>query len=264
MTENTEVVLLNISNGVGMITLNRPEKINAFTKELHIALREKLQMCAENNDVRAILLTGAGRGFCSGQDLTERKDSDIGTMDLGESIDNFYNPLIRQMRAMPKPIIVAVHGVAAGAGASLALAGDIIIASEETQFTQAFSKIGLVPDSGATWFLTRSVGECRAKYLTLTGDVILASEALQMGMISKVVPTGEAITVATTLAEKLAKGPTATYQMIKDTIQQASENTLQAQLDLERDQQRLAGKTHDYKEGVMAFREKRPAQFKGE
>ena len=263
MTENTEVVLLNISNGVGIITLNRPEKINAFNEELHIALRQNLQICADNDEVRAILLTGAGRGFCAGQDLTERKDLDVENLDLGEKIDNFYNPLIMLMRNIPKPIIAAVHGVAAGAGASLALACDIIIASEETQFMQAFSKIGLIPDSGATWFLARSVGECRAKYLTLTGDVILAPEALQMGMISKVVPTGESMAVATEMAEKLAVGPTAAYQLIKETIQQASENTLQQQLDLERDQQRLAGKTYDYKEGVMAFREKRPAQFKG-
>lgn len=264
MTKNNDTVLFTVSNGVGVITLNRPEKLNSFTEDLHVALRSCLQTCADNRDIRAVLIKGAGRAFCAGQDLNERKDLDLANLDLGEKIDDFYNPLILSMRNMHKPIVAAVHGVAAGAGASLALACDIIVASQEAQFIQAFCKIALVPDSGATWFLTRSVGECRAKYLALTGEPVGADDAYKMGMISKVVPEGEAISTAMGLAEHLAKGPTATYTLIKDAIQKATDNTLQEQLTLERDFQRLAGKTSDYKEGVTAFQKKRPAEFTGE
>ena len=255
-------ILENIKDGIGIITLNRPDKLNAFNEEQHRALKGSFEGLINNNTVRVIVLTGAGRGFCAGQDLGDRDPNQ--DYDLGETLDTFYNPLIRMMRDCPKPIICAVNGVAAGAGVSLALACDIIIASRDAKFIQAFSKIGLVPDSGATWFLSRAIGEYRAKYLTLTGAPLTAQDAKNYGMVHDVVAPDDLMDATMDLAGQFATGPSVSYQLIKSAIHKSATNILDAQLDLERDYQRQAGKTQDYKEGVNAFMEKRKPNFTGE
>lgn len=252
--QEENVVLLDIKNSVAIITLNRPDRLNAFNEQVHIELDAHLTQCENDDTIRAIILTGAGRGFCAGQDLKERID---------DALDKFYNPLILRLRNMPKPIVCAVNGVAAGGGAPLALACDIIVASEEAKFVQAFSKIALVPDCGATWFLPHYVGELRAKYLMLLDEPITAQEGLQMGMVNKVVPKSEVMKTAQNIAEKLAKGPSVSYGLIKSAVQQAGKNTLKEQLDLERKNHLIAHDTEDHEEGVQAFIEKRPPQFKG-
>ncbi|EYD72331.1 2-(1,2-epoxy-1,2-dihydrophenyl)acetyl-CoA isomerase PaaG [Limimaricola hongkongensis] len=261
----TEPVLLeDLTDGVLRLTLNRPERLNAFTPDLHAALRAAIGRAAKDDAVRAVLLTGAERGFCAGQDLGQRHpDAEGGAPDLGETIGNLWNPLVRAIRALPKPVICAVNGVAAGAGANLAIACDIVLAGESARFIQSFAKLGLVPDSGGTWTLTRALGEARAKALALTGAPLPASQAAEWGLIWRAVPDAALMEEASALAASMAKGPTHGYGLTKQAIQAAGGQDLDASLDLERDLQRQAGFSPDYAEGVRAFTEKREPVFTG-
>lgn len=257
-----ETVLENLDAGVLRLTLNRPDKLNAFNDEMHEALRACIDRAARDGAVRAVLLTGSGRGFCAGQDLGVR-DPRHGTPDLGHSLDTFYNPLIRSLRGLEKPVVCAVNGVAAGAGANIALACDITLAARSARFIQSFARIGLVPDSGGTWSIARLVGEARAKALALTAEPLSAETAVAWGLIWRVVDDDQLVAEATTLAAGLAAGPTRGLGLTKRAIQAAAVNSLDRQLDLERDLQREAGRTADYAEGVAAFLEKRNPEFKG-
>ena len=257
-------VLVSLESGVLQVTLNRPEKLNALNPEMHKLLRAALVRAAEEPQVRAVLLTGAGRGFCAGQDLSERDVSaGAAPIDLSVSLGSYYNPLVRRMRELPKPIVCAVNGTAAGAGANIALACDIVIAARSASFIQAFSRIGLVPDSGGTWFLPRLVGSARAMALALLADKVPAEQAAEWGMIWKVVQDESLPAEAMKLARTLADGPTKGYGLIKKVMHASGVNTLDAQLALERDVQREAGRSEDYREGVSAFKEKRAPRFTG-
>jgi len=257
-------VLVSLESGVLQVTLNRPEKLNALNPEMHKLLRAALLRAAEEPQVRAVLLTGAGRGFCAGQDLSERDVSPgAAPIDLSVSLGSYYNPLVRRMRELPKPIVCAVNGTAAGAGANIALACDIVIAARSASFIQAFSRIGLVPDSGGTWFLPRLVGSARAMALALLADKVPAEQAAEWGMIWKAVDDAQLLQESKSLCEKLANGPTKGYGLIKKVMHASGVNTLDAQLDLERDVQREAGRSEDYREGVSAFKEKRAPRFTG-
>lgn len=249
-------------DGYHVLTLNRPDRLNAFNDELHAALREALASCAAEDECRAVVLTGAGRGFCAGQDLSNRVNMGDERPDLGATLEANYNPLVRAIRALPKPVICAVNGVAAGAGANVALACDIVIAAKSAKFIQAFSKIGLVPDSGGTWFLPRMLGEARAKGLALTAQPLSADDAERWGLIWKVVDDADLMAEAEAQARAFADGPTAAYALTKQAIHAAGTNTLDQQLDLERDYQRQAGFSDDYKEGVAAFMEKRKPDYR--
>jgi len=211
-----------------------------------------------------VLLTGAGRGFCAGQDLSDRQVKPGGEpYDLGQSIETYYNPLVRRMRAMPKPIVVAVNGVAAGAGANFALHGDIVLAARSAKFIQAFSRIGLLPDSGGTWLLPRLLGEARGRALAMLAEPLPAEQAEAWGLIWKVVDDDKLMAEAAATAKSLAAGPTQSYAAIKHAMLQAATNSIDAQLDLERDLQRKLGRTPDYQEGVAAFIERRAPRFTG-
>jgi 2-(1,2-epoxy-1,2-dihydrophenyl)acetyl-CoA isomerase len=251
-------------DGYAVITLNRPDRLNSFNPDMHERLRAALDEAARRADIRAILLTGAGRGFCAGQDLSDRvigaQDKPI---DLGETVGTFYNPLVRAMHALPKPIVCAVNGVAAGAGANIALACDLVLAARSANFIQAFCKIGLVPDSGGTYFLPRLVGIARAMGLAMLGDKLSAEDAARWGLIWKCVDDAELMKEAHALARQLATAPTLGLGAIKAALYASSTNSLDAQLELERDAQRTLGRTEDYREGVQAFMEKRAARFKG-
>lgn len=263
MTEGGTVLVEQV-DGVCRITLNRPDKLNAFNAAMHTALYTVLEAAGRDEAVRAVLLTGAGRAFCAGQDLGDRDPGMSGEApDLGATLERTYNPLIRLLRALDKPVVCAVNGVAAGAGASLALACDIVLAARSARFIQAFCRIGLVPDSGATWTLPHLVGEARAKGLALTGMPLAAETAADWGLIWGVVADGLLMDEARTLAADLAAGPTVGLGLTKRAIQAAGGNSLDAQLDLERDLQREAGASTDYAEGVSAFLEKRTPSFTG-
>ena len=259
---SADPVLVEHRHGYQLITLNRPERLNAFNAAQHAALAAALAAAEADPDCRAVLLTGAGRGFCAGQDLADR-DPAGGVPDLGQTLDTLYNPLVARLRALPKPVVCAVNGVAAGAGANIALACDIVLAGRSARFIQAFAAIGLIPDSGGTWWLTRFLGEARAKALAMTAEPIGAETAAAWGLIWRAVDDDALLDQAAALAAKLAAGPTQAYARIKQAIQAAEQNTLSAQLDLERDLQREAGRTDDYREGVRAFLEKRPPRFSG-
>jgi 2-(1,2-epoxy-1,2-dihydrophenyl)acetyl-CoA isomerase len=260
----SDTIRVALADGLLRLTLNRPDKLNSFNEEMHLALRAAMQRARDENGIRAVLLTGAGRGFCAGQDLGDRDPrKDAAPPDLGYTIETFYNPLIRQMRSLDKPIICAVNGVAAGAGANIALACDIVLAARSAKFIQAFSKIGLIPDSGGTWSLAQLLGEARAKALAFTAEPLAAETAAAWGLIWKVVDDAELASEAETLGRKLAAGPTFGLGLIKRAIQASAGNTLDQQLDLERDLQRQAGRSADFAEGVVAFLDKRPAEFIG-
>ena len=261
-TVSAEVIRYEIDGGVGLITLNRPEKHNAVTSEMLRSLLNAITDAAADDDVRAVLITGAGTAFCVGQDLSDPSASGDDP-DLGALLEERWNPVIRELRAIRKPVVVAVNGTAAGAGMSLALAGDIVLAARSAKFHPAFSAVGLVPDSGATWALPRLVGPARARALSMVIDSLTAEEALELGMIWQVVDDDALLGEAGDLAVSLAAGPTLAYAAIKQAIEAAEANTLSEQLDLERDLQRELGRSHDYKEGVAAFMEKRKPRFEG-
>ncbi|ELY3856125.1 2-(1,2-epoxy-1,2-dihydrophenyl)acetyl-CoA isomerase PaaG [Providencia huaxiensis] len=261
---NQAMILATQENGVLTITLNRPDRLNSFNDEMHRQLSDAIKLAERDETIRCLVITGAGRGFCAGQDLNDRNVS-VGneTPDLGFSIETYYNPLIRRLTSLPKPIICAVNGVAAGAGAAIALAGDIVIAAKSASFIQSFCRLGLVPDSGGSWFLPQLAGHARAMGMALLGDKISAEQALQWGMIWQVTENEELSDTVNQLAMHLATQPTYGLGLIKKAIYAAATNTLDEQLDLERDLQRLGGRSEDYREGVSAFLNKREPQFKG-
>ena len=250
-------VLISVEAGLQTITLNRPDKLNAFNPEMHKALRAALEEALDERAIRAVLLTGAGRGFCSGQDLSERRvEPGAAPIDLAVSLGSYYNPLVRRLRELPKPIVCAVNGVAAGAGANIALACDIVVAARSARFVQSFARLGLVPDSGGTYFLPRLAGSARAMGLALLAEPLSAEDAERWGLIWKVFDDQQLMPEATALARKLAGGPTEGYGLIKRALYASEHNSLDAQLELERDLQREAGFSEDYRKGVAAFLEK--------
>lgn len=262
---NFEHILYSVDSGVALLSLNRPSALNSFNEAMHLEVQQALKATLKDERVRVLVLTGEGRGFCAGQDLSDRNvDPTAESPDLGLSIERFYNPLIKQLQAFPMPVICAVNGVAAGAGANIPLACDLVIAARSAKFIQAFCKIGLIPDSGGTWFLPRLVGMARAKQLALLGEPLMAEKALEWGMIYRVVDDEGLREEALTLARHLATQPTKGLAYIKRALNQSFDHDFATQLDLERDLQRMAGQTQDYREGVKAFMEKRPAEFKGE
>lgn len=261
----TDTVLADLADGVLTLVLNRPDRLNALTEEMHLALRAGVQRAHDDGAVRAVLLTGAGRGFCAGQDLGDRDPRKGGPVpDLGHTLETLYNPTLRLIRALEKPVVCAVNGVAAGAGANIALACDIVLAAQSARFIQAFARIGLVPDAGGSWSLPHLLGEARAKALALTAEPLPAPQAAEWGLILKAVPDDALMDEARALARSLAAGPTRGLGLTKRLIQAAATSSLDEQLDLERDAQREAGSSADYAEGVAAFLDKRPAVFRGE
>ncbi len=257
-----EAIELKIENNVAWISLNRPDVFNSFNREMAFLLQETLDNCANNTNVRSIIITGNGKAFCAGQDLKEVTDPELNP-GFRKILEEHYNPIIKKIRTIEKPIIAAVNGVAAGAGANIALACDIVVASENASFIQAFSKIGLIPDSAGTFFLPRLIGLQKATALMMLGDKVSAEEALNIGMIYKIYPTSffeeEVMTLATTLAQM----PTKAIGLTKRLLNQSMTNNLEQQLALESDLQIEASSSNDYKEGVTAFVEKRKPEFKG-
>jgi len=251
---------LAIADGVATLTFNRPDKLNSFTTEMHAEVREALGQLTADASVRCLLITGNGRGFCAGQDLAD----EVASADIGGTVERDYNPLVRALTTLPMPVVCAVNGIAAGAGANIALACDIVLAARSAAFIQAFCKIGLVPDSGGTWTLPRVVGHARAMALTLLGEKISAEKAEAWGMIWKCVDDAELMPEALKLAKHLATQPTKGLAMTKQALHAAATNTLDQQLDLERDLQTAAAASYDFKEGVNAFLDKRAPVFKGE
>ena len=258
----TDGLRVDIDGPVATLTLDRPEALNALTVALKVALRRELERIAADRAVRAVILTGAGRAFCAGQDLAERERPDAAPLD--EELRQRYNPIIRALRSMGQPVIAAVNGVAAGAGASLAFACDLRIAAGEARFVLAFGRIGLVPDSGATWFLPRLVGAARAAEIALTGDAIAADEALRIGLVSRVVPADDLMAEARGLADRVAAGAPLALALTKGALDRSWSVELDEALDGEAKLQGIAGASADHAEGLAAFREKRPPKFTGE
>jgi 2-(1,2-epoxy-1,2-dihydrophenyl)acetyl-CoA isomerase len=261
---NYENVLFESREGIARLTLNRPERLNSFNVAMHEEVRHALASVEADRAVRVLVLTGAGRGFCAGQDLADRSVAPgAEPPDLGESIEKYYAPLVLTLRRLPIPVVCAVNGVAAGAGANIPLACDITIASRSASFVQAFCKLGLIPDTGGTYFLPRLLGSARAAALAMLGDRISAQQAADWGLIWKCVEDGELIAETDALARHLAKAPTLGLARTKQALQASGLNTLQGQLDVERDFMRELGRSADYREGVAAFMERRPPCFTG-
>jgi 2-(1,2-epoxy-1,2-dihydrophenyl)acetyl-CoA isomerase len=258
-----ETILLEIANGAARLTLNRPDRLNSFTVQMHDEVSRALEVVSKS-DARVLLLTGAGRGFCAGQDLSDRAVAPGGDgVDLGDSLEKRYNPLIRRLTTLEMPVICAVNGVAAGAGANIALACDIVIAAKGAKFIQSFANIGLIPDSGGTWTLPRLAGQARAMGLTLTGEPLTAERAEAWGVIWRCVDDDKLAAEGDALVAKFASAPTKGLAATKKLIRDGAARSFNDQLDVERDAQRALGRTGDYKEGVAAFMEKRPAKFTG-
>ncbi len=257
-------LVVTADGGVATITLNRPDRLNAFTSEMLTDLGTTLERLAADDTVRCLLITGAGRGFCAGQDLADRSVAPGNEPpDLGESLQKRYNPVVTAIRTMPKPVVMAVNGVAAGAGANLALSGDIVIAARSARFIQSFARLGLIPDSGGTYLLPRLAGHARTMGMVLLAEPVDAERALAWGMVWSVVDDDDLAATASALAADLAAGPTAGYARIKQAINASLDNTLADQLDLERELQQAAGRSAEYAEGVAAFMDKRAPRFGG-
>jgi len=259
-----KTILFTVDAGVATLTLNRPKALNSFTAQMHTEVRTVMTQVADDANIRCLLITGAGRGFCAGQDLSDRAvTTDGGAPDLGESVEKNYNPLIRSIMGLPKPVICAVNGVAAGAGSSIALACDIVLAARSASFIQVFCKIGLVPDSGGTWNLPRAVGLARAKGLAMLGERLSADTAEEWGLIWKCIDDEKLQEEAQKMARYLATQPTRALGRIKKLMHDSGTNTLFEQTELEKEAMQELGQSEDYREGVAAFMEKRPAVFKG-
>jgi 2-(1,2-epoxy-1,2-dihydrophenyl)acetyl-CoA isomerase len=260
-----QCILFGVSEGVARLTLNRPDRLNSFNVMMHTEVKEVLSgLASGSSGARVLVVTGAGRGFCAGQDLGDRAVAPGGEgADLGDSIDRYYKPLVLALRNLPMPVVAAVNGVAAGAGANIALACDLVIAARSASFVQAFSKLGLVPDSGGTWFLPRLVGTARAMGLALLGEKLSAEQAAQWGLIWKCVEDADLVPVVDALARQLAIAPTLGIVRTRQAMYDSWGRTLEQQLDVERDYQRELGRTADYAEGVAAFAEKRSPRFQG-
>ncbi len=255
-----ETIEFKVRDGIARLTLNRPERLNSFTVQMHEEVADALTRL---DGARVLILTGAGRGFCAGQDLADRAVAPGAAIDLGESVERRYNPLIRTLVSLPMPVIARVNGVAAGAGANIALACDIVIAANSAKFIQSFAAIGLIPDSGGTWVLPRLVGQARALGLALTGEPIGAEQAAEWGMIWKAVEDERLDAEVDALAARFAAGPTLGLARIKKMIRESWSHSLDAELDRQRDAMRELGFSQDYREGVAAFMEKRPPKFSG-
>lgn len=259
-----ETIRFDVADGAARLTLNRPDRLNSFTVQMHQETADALTRVETDPSVRVLLLTGAGRGFCAGQDLADRAVSpDRAAPDLGDSVERYYNPLIRRLTALPMPVICAVNGVAAGAGANIALACDLVLAARSARFIQSFANIGLIPDSGGSWVLPRLIGQARALGLALTGQPLPAEEAERWGMIWRCVEDDQLIPEADALVARFAAGPTRGLAETKRLIRSTWSRSLDQELDLERDVMAALGASGDYREGVAAFLEKRPPVFTG-
>ena len=259
-----EHIEYTVARGVACLTLNRPDSLNSFTAAMHGEVAEVLKAAAEDRAIRAVVITGAGRGFCAGQDLNDRNVAPGERVDLGESVDQFYNPLIRRITGMEKPVICAVNGVAAGAGANLALACDLVFAAESAKFVESFAMLGLIPDSGGSWHLPRMIGMARAKGMAMLMPKVTAQQAKEWGLIWEVVEDAKLMDTVMALAEHLATQPTRGFAYTKQTFSASMTNTLDEQLELEKTLMSTAGFTDDYAEGVKAFLEKRQPEYKGQ
>ena len=261
MSENS--ILVEPRDGYRIITLNRPDRLNAFNDAMHVELRKAIEEIETDESCRALLITGNGRGFCAGQDLADRLVKPGEKPAPSKSLEAYYNPLVRKLRSLPFPVVAAVNGVAAGAGCNIALSCDIVIAAHSASFVQSFARVGLIPDSGGTWFLPRLVGDARARGLALLAEPLPAERAEHWGLIWQCVDDASLLAEAQKLCEHFAAAPTQGLAMIKRALNASAGNTLDAQLDLELDLQSVARETPDYAEGVRAFMEKRKPKFTG-
>jgi 2-(1,2-epoxy-1,2-dihydrophenyl)acetyl-CoA isomerase len=260
-----ESIEFKIENGIALLTLKRPDRLNSFTQAMHLEVRHALDKLQADKSVRVLVLTGAGRGFCAGQDLNDRAvEPGAPGVDLGESVEKFYAPLVRTIKNLPLPVICAVNGVAAGAGANLALACDIVLAAKSASFIEAFCKLGLIPDTGGTWHLPRLIGPARAAGLAMLGEKLSAEKAEEWGLIWRCVPDAALMDETMAMAEHFASAATRGLAFTKKALQASYANTLPEQLKLEGEMMRELGYSHDYREGVAAFIAKRPAHFKGQ
>ncbi len=255
-----EMIDFKLDGGVALLTLNRPDRLNSFTVQMHEEVADALSRL---EGARVLVLTGAGRGFCAGQDLNDRAVAPGESVDLGVSVENYYNPLIRRLTSLPFPVIARVNGVAAGAGANIALACDIVIAAKSAKFIQSFASIGLIPDSGGTWVLPRLVGQARALGLALTAEPLPAEKAAEWGLIWRAVEDDQLDAEVDALAARFAGAPTRGLAAIKRMIRESWGHSLDQELDLQRDAMRELGYSDDYREGVAAFMEKRKPSFTG-
>lgn len=259
-----KTIEFSVEERVATVVLSRPERLNSFNEQMHSELRNALERVRDGGDARCLLMTGAGRGFCAGQDLADRHvAADEAPPDLGDTLGRNYNPLVLTLRNLEMPVICAVNGVAAGAGANIALAADIVLAARSAKFIQSFCKVGLLPDSGGTWILPRLIGRSRAMAIAMLGEPVTAEQAQDWGMIFKCTDDDKLMDEALTLARHLATQPTMGLSLLKKAMNASSNNSLEEQLYLELKLQRRGGRTHDYREGVSAFMEKRSPSFRG-